>query len=67
MGTINAHSLHRYDGYNRDLVDRFSSMGFDVNRVVAAFRHVGIDRHGGLDYELSEGQMGDITARLLGE
>lgn len=42
-------------------------MGFDVERVVAAFRYVDVDRRGGQDYELDEGQMGDITARLLGE
>ena len=60
-------SLWRYDGYNKDLVDRFCSMGFDVERVVGAFKHVGIDRLDGEDYELDEEEMGDITARLLGE
>ncbi|KAJ5752115.1 hypothetical protein N7520_009032 [Penicillium odoratum] len=60
-------NLAQYDGYNKDLIDRFSSMGFDVARVVSAFRDVGIERNGGMDGELSEGQMGDITARLLGE
>lgn len=59
--------MDRYDGYSRDLVDRFGGMGFDVTSVVAAFRDVGIDRNGGMDYELSEGQMGSVTARLLGE
>lgn len=57
----------RYDGYNKNLIDRFSSMGFDVDRVVAAFRHVGVERRGGQDYELEEGSMGEIAARLLGE
>lgn len=42
-------------------------MGFDVERVVAAFRFVGAERNGGYDYQLDEGKMGDITARLLGE
>ncbi|CAG7951505.1 unnamed protein product [Penicillium olsonii] len=60
-------NLAKYDGYNKDLVDRFGSMGFDVERVVAAFRFVGADRMGGQDYQLDEGKMGDITARLLGE
>lgn len=59
--------LARYDGYNKDLIDRFCSMGFDVERVVDAFKYVGVDRLGGEEYELDEGQMGDITARLLGE
>ena len=42
-------------------------MGFDVERVVGAFEYVGIDRSDGEDYPLDEGEMGDITARLLGE
>ncbi|KAH2923773.1 hypothetical protein KXW25_005285 [Aspergillus fumigatus] len=54
-----------YDGYNKDLIDRFCSMGFDVDRVVAAFKFYGIDRMNGEDYELDEAYMGDITARLL--
>ncbi|KAK1761980.1 UBC-like protein [Phialemonium atrogriseum] len=57
----------RYQGYNKDLVDRFVVMGFDVEAVVDAFNFVGIDRNGGEDYELEEAYMGDITARLLGE
>ncbi|KAK4191337.1 putative ubiquitin carrier protein [Podospora australis] len=57
----------RYQGYNKDLVDRFVNMGFDVDAVVDAFNFVGIDRNGGNDYELEEAYMGDITARLLGE
>ncbi|KAH7032647.1 ubiquitin-conjugating enzyme/RWD-like protein [Microdochium trichocladiopsis] len=57
----------RYQGYNRELVNRFVSMGFDVDRVVEAFLFVGIDKNNGLDYELEEAYMGDITARLLGE
>jgi len=56
-----------YEGYNKDLIDRFVNMGFDVDRVVSAFKFVGIDRMGGEDYELEEAYMGDITARLLGE
>jgi ubiquitin-conjugating enzyme (huntingtin interacting protein 2) len=57
----------RYRGYNKNLVDRFVNMGFDVDRVVEAFLYVGIDKLGGRDYELEEAYMGDITARLLGE
>ncbi|KAJ8104541.1 hypothetical protein OPT61_g10703 [Boeremia exigua] len=56
-----------YHGYNKDLVDRFVAMGFDVEAVVGAFEYVGIDKMGGEDYELEEAYMGDITARLFGE
>jgi len=63
----NANDLSVYQGYNKDLVDRFVNMGFEVERVVEAFKYVGIDRMGGEDYELEEAYMGDITAYLLGE
>ncbi|EMD67798.1 hypothetical protein GGP41_007545 [Bipolaris sorokiniana] len=59
--------LVAYRGYNKDLIDRFVAMGFDVEIVVEAFEYVGIDRMGGEDYELEEAYMGDITARLFGE
>lgn len=59
--------LAAYHGYNKDLIDRFVAMGFDVEAVVAAFEYVGIDKMGGEDYELEEAYMGDITARLFGE
>ncbi|KAK1145716.1 Ubiquitin-conjugating enzyme E2 1 [Aspergillus melleus] len=59
--------LAKYDGYNKDMIDRFCSMGFDVDRVVSAFKYFGIDRNDGEDYELEEAYMGDVTARLLGE
>jgi ubiquitin-conjugating enzyme (huntingtin interacting protein 2) len=57
----------QYRGYNKDLVDRFCEMGFDVPAVVAAFEFVGIDKMDGMDYELEEAYMGDITARLFDE
>jgi len=59
--------MRQYQGYNKDLIDRFVNMGFDIERVVDAFNYVGIDRNSGEDYELEEAYMGDITARLLGE
>jgi ubiquitin-conjugating enzyme (huntingtin interacting protein 2) len=59
--------VNRYQGYNKDLIDRFVNMGFEIDRVVEAFNFVGIDRNDGQDYELEEAYMGDITARLLGE
>jgi len=62
-----AERVARYGGYNEDLIDRFVSMGFDLDRVVSAFEYVGIDTNDGQDYELEEAYMGDITARLLGE
>lgn len=60
-------TIVRYQGYNRDLVDRFVAMGFELDRVVDAFSFNAIDRNDGQDYELEEAYMGDITARLLGE
>ncbi|KAF6801199.1 ubiquitin-conjugating enzyme [Colletotrichum musicola] len=57
----------RYKGYNKELIDRFVNMGFEVDAVVDAFMFVGIDNMDGQDYELEEAYMGDITARLLGE
>lgn len=59
--------IHRYHGYNKDLIDRFVAMGFDVDSVVSSFEYVGIDKMDGQDYELEEAYMGDITARLFGE
>lgn len=56
-----------YHGYNRDMIDRFTSMGFQVEQVVAAFEYVGIDKAGGEEYELEEEYIGDVTARLFGE
>ena len=57
----------RYAGYNQEMIDGFVNMGFDLDRVVAAFDFVGIDPNGGELYELEEAYIGDITARLLGE
>ncbi|KAG0652345.1 Ubiquitin-ligase 1 [Hyphodiscus hymeniophilus] len=57
----------RYQGYNKNLIDRFVNMGFDIDRVVESFVFFGIDKNEGQDYELEEAYMGDITARLLGE
>lgn len=57
----------RYRGYNRHLVDRFTDMGFEVDRIVEAFLHFGIDKNDGRDYVIEEAYMGDVTARLLGE
>ncbi|KAL3471271.1 ubiquitin-conjugating enzyme/RWD-like protein [Aspergillus californicus] len=59
--------LSKYDGYNKQLIDRFCHMGFDIDQVVSAFNFYGIDRNSGEDYELEEAYMGDVTARLLGE
>lgn len=56
-----------YHGYNRNMIDRFGEMGFPVERVVAAFEYVGIDKAGGEEYELEEEYMGDVTARLFNE
>lgn len=42
-------------------------MGFDVRTVVSAFESVGVDQHGGKDYDVDEDTVSDITARLFGE
>ncbi|CAJ2510518.1 Uu.00g133270.m01.CDS01 [Anthostomella pinea] len=57
----------RYQGYNKELINRFVNMGFDIDRVVEAFQYVGIETYDGQDVELEQAYMGDITARLLGE
>ncbi|KAF1346772.1 ubiquitin-conjugating enzyme/RWD-like protein [Delphinella strobiligena] len=62
-----AAKLAAYRGFNKQLIDRFAAMGFDVPTVVNAFEYVGIDRNDGEDYELEEEYMGDVTARLFGE
>jgi len=58
--------LEAYDGYNKDMVDQFVNMGFDVERVVAAFRYVGVDRSDE-PYDLEDAISDDVIARLLGE
>ena len=57
----------RYGGYSEEMINGFVHMGFDLDRVVAAFDYVGIDPNDGETYELEEAYIGDITARLLGE
>jgi ubiquitin-conjugating enzyme (huntingtin interacting protein 2) len=56
-----------YHGYNRNMIDRFTNMGFGIEQVVSAFEYVGIDKAGGEEYELEEEYIGDVTARLFGE
>lgn len=56
-----------YKGYNRNMINKFTQMGFAVEQVVAAFEYVGIDKAGGEEYELEEEYIGDITARLFNE
>lgn len=74
-GSVNAKSreqlareeLAKYKGYNKNLIDRFVDMGFDVEKVVAAFKTVRIPTYEGRDHVLEEAYMGDITAVLLHE
>lgn len=56
-----------YDGYNKNMVDRFVQMGFQVEQVVQAFAYVGIEKAGGEEYQMEEEYEGDIVARLFGE
>ena len=57
----------RYRGYNKNLVERFVDMGFEVDAVVEAFIHSGIERQNGQDYEMEQASIGDVTAFLFGE
>lgn len=57
----------RYKGYNKAMVDQFVEMGFDIDRVVEAFLHFGLDRNGGYHYQMEEAYAGDIISRLYGE
>ncbi|CAG7561964.1 unnamed protein product, partial [Fusarium equiseti] len=54
----------RYEGYHRDMVQRFVDLGFTTEAVVEAFKYVGIDRNNGQDYVIEEAYQGDIAARL---
>lgn len=56
-----------YKGYHRNMIDKFTQMGFQVEQVVAAFEYVGIDKADGEEYELEEEYIGDVTARLFNE
>ncbi|KAK3677470.1 Ubiquitin-conjugating enzyme E2 1 [Vermiconidia calcicola] len=56
-----------YRGYNRNMIERFVGMGFQVEQVVSAFEYVGVDKADGEEYELDEEFIGDVTARLFGE
>lgn len=56
-----------YEGYNRNMVDKFVAMGFQVEQVVSAFQWVGLDKNDGEEYDLEEEYQGDIVARLFGE
>ncbi|KAF4121872.1 ubiquitin-conjugating enzyme (huntingtin interacting protein 2) [Geosmithia morbida] len=58
---------NRYMGYHKNLVGRFTSMGFEVSAVVNAFIRAGLPRKNGADYEPEEAYLGDVTAHLLGE
>lgn len=57
----------RYGGYNRELVQRFTTMGFDVEHVVDVLRSLHIPTMNGRDWMLDEGHIADITTRLLGD
>ncbi|KAL1889121.1 Ubiquitin-conjugating enzyme E2 1 [Ceratocystis pirilliformis] len=56
-----------YGGWHKDLVERFTAMGFAAEDVVGAFRLLGIEKQGGSFYQLEEAYVGDIIAQLLGE
>jgi ubiquitin-conjugating enzyme (huntingtin interacting protein 2) len=56
-----------YRGYNKNMIDKFTQMGFGIETVVDAFEDVGIDKADGEEYELEEEYIGDVTARLFNE
>lgn len=56
-----------YRGYNEAVVDRFTGMGFRVEQVVNAFEYCGMDTFDGEEYEMEEGLISAVTARLFGE
>ncbi|KAG9247055.1 ubiquitin-conjugating enzyme/RWD-like protein [Calycina marina] len=56
-----------YQGYHKDVIGQFVSMGFPVEAVVDAFKFFAIDRNGGNYYVIEEAYGGDVLARLLGE
>ena len=57
----------RYRGYNQNLVERFTNIGFDACAVLDALELAGIERNNGMDYVLADAYLSDVTARLLGE
>ncbi len=60
-------NLSRYNGYHKNLVDRFTAMGFELEKVVEAFVRIGIERRGGADYEMEPAYVGDVIAYLFDE
>lgn len=52
----------RYDGYDKSIFGPFVDMGFDVSRVLAAFKYLGIPKD--VD-QLGPEMMEEVTERLL--
>lgn len=57
----------RYQGYPRDVIDRFSSMGFEVETVVAAFRRAHITPEWTAPGRFGPAAEDEVTRILLGE
>lgn len=54
-------------GYNKNLVDRFTDMGFTVDAIVSAFQNLGVERRDGRDYQMDAALIGDVTAYLFND
>jgi ubiquitin-conjugating enzyme (huntingtin interacting protein 2) len=59
--------LKRYGGYNKQLVDEYVQMGFEVESVVDVFRQTGLQVYNGAYYQMPAQYHAIITSRLLGE
>lgn len=60
-------TTHRYRGYNKEMIDNYVNMGFDVEKVVTAFEKSGVQKLNGMWQPLPEQYHSYVTERLLGD
>lgn len=58
---------NRYDGYNQEVVDRFTDLGFQVEDIVRVFKEIKLPTRGGAYFPQTEEFMDIVTTKLLGE